>query len=69
VLDALRQHGVNMSFIESRPSKKRNWEYYFFADVAGHQSSDVVKTAISAAKNHCLRLHVLGSYPRATDVD
>ncbi len=69
VLDALRQHGVNMSFIESRPSKKRNWEYYFFVDVAGHQSDEVVIKAIDAARHHCLRLNTLGSYPRATDVD
>lgn len=69
VLDALRKHGVNMSFIESRPSKKRNWEYYFFVDVAGHQQDDTVIKAIEGARHHCLRLHVLGSYPRATDVD
>jgi len=32
VLDAFRSEEVNLSFIQSRPSKKRNWEYYFFAD-------------------------------------
>src|SRR5690606_22833784 len=42
VLDAFRQAGINMSFIESRPSKKRNWEYYFFCDVKGHASQDDV---------------------------
>lgn len=68
VLAALRQSGVNMSFIESRPSKKRNWEYYFFVDVKGHQADQQVQEAIAEARKHCLRLNVLGSYPRATEV-
>lgn len=68
VLLALREPGVNMSFIESRPSKKRNWEYYFFVDVKGHQAEPHVQQAIEAARKHCLRLNVLGSYPRACDV-
>jgi len=68
VLHALRESGVNMSFIESRPSKKRNWEYYFFVDVKGHQDELHVIEAIKSAREHCLRLNVLGSYPRATDV-
>lgn len=68
VLLALREPGVNMSFIESRPSKKRNWEYYFFIDVKGHQQEEHVQAAIAEARKHCLRLNVLGSYPRATEV-
>lgn len=68
VLDALRRMGVNMSFIESRPSRKRNWEYYFFVDVKGHQSEKHLQEAIEAARHHCLRLNVLGSYPRAAEV-
>ncbi len=68
VLDAFRKLGINMSFIESRPSKKRNWEYYFFADIKGHQSQPELQAALEAARKHCLRLNVLGSYPRASDV-
>ncbi len=68
VLDALRQQGVNMSFIESRPSKKRNWEYYFFVDVAGHRSDPNFQQAIDNAQKHCLRLNVIGSYPRASEI-
>ncbi len=69
VLDAFRQEGVNMSFIQSRPSKKRNWEYYFFGDLKGHQSEAAIQEALVAARKHCLRLHVLGSYPRASEAD
>ncbi len=69
VLDAFRQAGINMSFIESRPSRKRNWEYYFFVDLKGHQDGADVQRALAAARPHCLRINVLGSYPRAVDVD
>jgi chorismate mutase / prephenate dehydratase len=68
VLAAFRQTGVNMSFIESRPSKKRNWEYYFFTDLKGHQASAEMQAAVAEARKHCLRLNVLGSYPRAQEV-
>jgi chorismate mutase / prephenate dehydratase len=68
VLQAFRDGGVNMSFIQSRPSKKRNWEYYFFGDLKGHQSEPHVAKAIASARKHCLRLNVLGSYPRATEM-
>ena len=68
VLAAFREGGVNMSFIQSRPSKKRNWEYYFFGDLKGHQSEAALQQALKDAKHHCLRLHVLGSYPRASEV-
>lgn len=66
VLDAIRQGGVNMSFIESRPSKKRNWEYFFFVDLIGHRRD--LEPVIEGARKHCLRLNALGSYPRATEV-
>lgn len=68
VLDKFRAAGLNMSFIESRPSKKRNWEYYFFTDVVCHHSDAAFAEAIESAKQHCLRLNLLGSYPRASEV-
>lgn len=68
VLECFRTVGVNMSFIQSRPSKKRNWEYYFFVDVKGHQHDPAVQQAVEAARAHCVRMNVLGSYPRAQEV-
>jgi len=65
VLDAFRTENVNLSFIQSRPSKKRNWEYYFFADAIGHVNDENVARALRKASEHCLRLVVLGSYPQA----
>jgi chorismate mutase/prephenate dehydratase len=67
VLDAFRSEDVNLSFIQSRPSKKRNWEYYFFADAKGHAQDENMKRALARAKDHCLRLNVLGSYPQAQE--
>jgi len=67
VLDAFRSENINLSFIQSRPSKKRNWEYYFFADAKGHAEDENMKRALLKAKDHCLRLNVLGSYPQAQE--
>lgn len=68
VLDVFRDNGINLTDIEKRPSKKVNWEYYFFIDAVGHQDDATMKRAIEAARQHCLQLTVLGSYPRAVEV-
>jgi chorismate mutase/prephenate dehydratase len=68
VLDVFKENGINLTDIEKRPSKKVNWEYYFFIDAQGHQDDAGMKQAISEARAHCLQLTVLGSYPRATEI-
>jgi chorismate mutase/prephenate dehydratase len=68
VLDVFKENGINLTDIEKRPSKKVNWEYYFFIDAQGHQDDPAMKKAIAEAKAHCLQLTVLGSYPRAIEV-
>jgi chorismate mutase/prephenate dehydratase len=68
VLDVFKENGINLTDIEKRPSKKVNWEYYFFIDAQGHADDTAMKKAIAEAKQHCLQLTVLGSYPRATEV-
>jgi chorismate mutase/prephenate dehydratase len=68
VLDCFRDNGINLTDIEKRPSKKVNWEYYFFIDAEGHADDPAMKRAIEAARQHCLQLTVLGSYPRAVEV-
>ena len=64
VLDVFKDNGINLTDIEKRPSRKVNWEYYFFIDAQGHADDPAMKTAIEQAKKHCLQLTVLGSYPR-----
>lgn len=68
VLDVFRDSGINLTDIEKRPSKKAHWEYFFFIDTAGHTDDLAMQRAIEQAKQHCLHLTVLGSYPRATEV-
>jgi chorismate mutase/prephenate dehydratase len=67
VLAAFQSESVNLSFIQSRPSKKRNWEYYFFADAEGHETDATMQRALEKARQHCLRLTILGSYPHALE--
>jgi chorismate mutase/prephenate dehydratase len=68
VLDVLKQYDINLTNIESRPSKKRQWEYYFFADFLGHRTAKNVQDGLEEARKHCLQLSVLGSFPRATEL-
>lgn len=68
VLDIFRENGINLTDIEKRPSRKVNWEYYFFIDAQGHSDDAAMQKAINEAKQHCLQLTVLGSYPRAAEV-
>lgn len=68
VLQAFRYNGVNLTNIESRPSRKREREYYFFVDCQGHQDEAHIKQAIAEARRHCLQLSILGSFPQANEI-
>jgi len=67
VLDVFKRYNINLTNIESRPSKKREWEYYFFMDFLGHRTDENVQRGITEARKHCLQLSILGSFPRATE--
>lgn len=58
-----RKYGVNLTKIESRPSKKKAWEYYFFVDICGHQDDNLVRKALKELESKCAYLKILGSYP------
>ena len=47
VLGAFAERGLNMTKIESRPSRRRPWEYVFFVDIDGHERDEPVATAIA----------------------
>jgi len=68
VLDVLRRFKINLTNIESRPSKKRQWEYYFFVDFIGHRTEKNVQKGMAEAGKHCLQLSILGSFPKATEL-
>lgn len=63
MLMPLAERGINLSKIESRPSKKRPWDYYFFIDVTGHFDNANMKEALSELKKFCPMVKWLGSYP------
>ncbi len=54
---------INLSKIESRPSKRKDWEYIFHVDLAGHHEDDKVSEALRELANHCSLVKILGSYP------
>src|SRR5215471_12292329 len=64
-LGAFAERGLNMTKIESRPSRRRPWEYVFFVDVDGHERDPQVAAALAAVRQGCETVKVLGSYPRA----
>ncbi len=65
MLEPFAKRGINLSKIESRPLKKKAWEYIFFLDLAGHIADPVVSEAVQELKQCCQFVKVLGSYPRA----
>jgi len=65
LLEPLAEHQVNMTRIESRPSRKRKWDYVFFIDIEGHVSDPAVAEALAALEKRASLFKVLGSYPRA----
>jgi chorismate mutase/prephenate dehydratase len=66
LLRPFASHGINMTKIESRPSRRKAWEYLFFVDVEGHVEEDRVKKALEEVKSRVLFLKILGSYPQHT---
>jgi chorismate mutase/prephenate dehydratase len=65
MLEPFAKRGINLSKIESRPLKKKAWEYIFFLDLMGHISDPVIDEAVQELKQCCQFVKVLGSYPRA----
>jgi len=65
MLTPFMRNKINLTKIESRPSKKKAWDYYFFIDCEGHQSDPRVARALSQLEGMCKFLKILGSYPDA----
>lgn len=63
MLIPFKKYKINLTKIESRPSKKKAWDYYFYVDFEGHRDSPSVKKALLELENKCKFLKVLGSYP------
>ncbi|MBN1898479.1 MAG: prephenate dehydratase [Spirochaetes bacterium] len=59
---------INMTKIESRPTRRKAWEYMFFIDFIGKATDKKVKPAISRIKKSTTYFKILGSYPAAKGV-
>lgn len=65
ILEPFSRYGINLTKIESRPVKKRAWEYLFFLDMEGHITDGNIMSAINEMKVLCDYFKLLGSYPRS----
>ena len=65
MLEPFARSGLNLTKIESRPSRRKAWENVFFLDVLGHQRSEPLATVLGSMGSHCELVKVLGSYPVA----
>jgi len=64
-LRELSTRGVNLSKIESRPTRRKPWEYNFYLDFLGHNQDKKVAEMLESLETYVIFLKVLGSYPRA----
>ena len=62
-LEPFSERSLNLTKIESRPSKKKAWDYYFFVDVLGHHDEPPIRAAIAELEKRCPFVKWLGSYP------
>ena len=64
-LKPFSDRGINLCKIESRPSKRKSWDYFFFVDFIGHPDDAKVSGSIEELKSACAFFRLLGSYPEA----
>ena len=65
ILMPFKKYRINLTKIESRPSKVKAWKYYFFVDMEGHHLDKKLSRALSKLKKNTTYLKILGSYPAA----
>lgn len=65
LLTPLAEHGISMTRIESRPSRRGIWDYVFFIDILGHRQEPKVGKALDHLRREALLFKILGSYPVA----
>ncbi len=65
ILEPFAAARLNLTKIESRPTRRRPWEYVFFVDFEGHRDDPLTQGVLAAVRERCMFLKVLGSYPAA----
>lgn len=66
MLEPFFRKRINLTKIESRPLKKKAWEYIFYLDLDGHMEEKRLKEAVTTLEKDCRFVRLLGSYPKAT---
>ncbi|MCJ7522318.1 MAG: prephenate dehydratase [Dehalococcoidia bacterium] len=64
-LGAFATRGINLTKLESRPSKDQPWEYVFYVDLEGHMEDDICSQALQDLKGITSFIKILGSYPKS----
>ena len=64
-LEPFNRLKISLSKIESRPSKRKAWEYFFFVDIDGHATEKSVVEALDQLQKHCTFVKILGTYPKS----
>ena len=65
IIENFNQNDVNLTKIESRPTRTSTWEYNFYVDFEGHQRDSKIISMLEKTRQDTLFLKVLGSYPSA----
>lgn len=65
LLEPLARNGISLTRIESRPSRRKKWDYVFFIDVEGHADAEPLRSALTELKKNASLFKILGSYPAA----
>jgi len=63
ILIEFAKRQINLTHIESRPTKSRLGDYLFFIDFEGHREDSHVRNALSCIKDYTISMRILGSYP------
>lgn len=66
ILKPFGDSGINLTKIESRPSRKKAWDYVFFMDLEGHRDEPKLKKTLEIVRNYCEDMKILGSYPKGS---
>ncbi|RMM73124.1 prephenate dehydratase, partial [Pseudomonas savastanoi] len=65
LLVPFHESGLDLTRIETRPSRSGKWTYVFFIDFVGHHQDPLVKAVLEKISSEAVALKVLGSYPKA----
>ena len=69
VLTIFSKNKINLKKLESRPSRKKAFDYFFFIDIEGHRDDPKIAKCLSSIENKCLYFKILGSYPEGLYYD